>query len=329
MKSLCIKGANVMKEARFIAKNKERWAKMEKSEGLETDVLAMNFTTLSDDLAYAKTFYPKSDVVPYLNGLLAAYQENIYRYREPGKRRWFSFWTRDFPLLIYREKRMMCFALLFFCFTCLIGLFSAAKDSDFVRLILGDRYVNMTLDNIARGKPMGVYDSMDGGSMFIAITLNNIKVSFVIFVYGILCVVGTLFALLQNGVMLGSFQYFFYERGLFLHSVLSVWAHGTFEITSIVIAGGAGLVMGASFLFPGTYGRLQSFRMGALKGIKLIVGLIPFFIIAGAIESFVTRYADAHPVVGVCAIVASLAGVVGYFIVYPFYVNKYYSNVEN
>lgn len=318
-----------MKEARFIAINKEKWAKMEKPEGVETDTLATNFMALSDDLAYAKTFYPKSDVVLYLNGLLSAYQGSIYRYREPLKRKWYSFWTRDFPLLIYQERRMMYFSLIFFCFTCLIGLFSAAKDSDFLRLILGDHYVNMTLDNIARGKPMGVYDSQEEWSMFVQITLNNIRVSFIIFAFGILCVVGTLLGLFQNGLMLGSFQYFFYEHNLFLHSVLSVWAHGTFEITSIVIAGGAGLVMGTSFLFPGTYGRLPSFRIGALKGIKIIVGLIPFFILAGAIESFITRYADAYPVVGACAIAVSVVGVLGYFVIYPYCVNKYYSNVEN
>ena len=107
---------------------------------------------------------------------------------------------------------------------------------------------------------------------------------------------------------------------------MSVWAHGTFEITSIIIAGGAGLVMGNSFLFPGTYKRSYSFRNGALRGIKIVTGLIPFFIIAGWIESFITRYADTYPVVGAAAIILSLGGVIGYFVVYPYYLHKTETN---
>ena len=73
-----------------------------------------------------------------------------------------------------------------------------------------------------------------------------------------------------------------------------IMLHGTIELTSIVIAGAAGFVMGNSLLFSGTYSRLESFKMGGLKGLKIVMGLVPFFILAGFIESFVTRYAFMH-----------------------------------
>ena len=98
---------------------------------------------------------------------------------------------------------------------------------------------------------MGVYGSLGEWEMFLFITFNNIKVAFIAFAFGIFFSAGTLWVLFSNGIMLGAFQYFFYERGLLLHSALSVWAHGTFEITSIIIAGAAGLVMGNSFCFRG------------------------------------------------------------------------------
>ena len=91
---------------------------------------------------------------------------------------------------------------------------------------------------------------------------------------------------------------------------------------SIVIAGGAGVIIGNSFLFPGTYTRIQSFKKGALKGIQIVVGLIPFFILAGGIESFITRYADSYPAVGFGCVSLSFIGVLGYFGLYPFLVNK-------
>ena len=85
-------------------------------------------------------------------------------------------------------------------------------------------------------------------------------------------------------------------------------------------------MMGNSFLFPGTYKRSYSFRNGALRGIKIVTGLIPFFIIAGWIESFITRYADTYPVVGAVAIILSLGGAIGYFVVYPYYLHKTETN---
>ena len=296
---------------------------MENVGRLNTDTLASNYVILSDDLSYAKTFYPGSDVEKYLNQLISVYQINIYGKGEQSERRgMLTFWGHEFPLLLYRERRTLLFALLLFLFSALIGVFSTAHDESFVRSILGDAYVERTISNIENGTPMGIYASGDELDMFVMITTNNIKVSFVAFVFGILFSAGTLWILFTNGLMVGAFQYFFFQQGLLLHSVLSVWAHGTFEITSIIIAGGAGLVMGNSFLFPGTYRRMYSFIEGALRGIKIVTGLIPFFVIAGWIESFITRYADSYPVVGAAAIILSLGGVIGYFIVYPYYLHK-------
>ena len=58
--------------------------------------------------------------------------------------------------------------------------------------------------------------------------------------------------------MLGSFQWWFKAKGLLLTSILAVWIHGAFEISAIVIAGGAGITLGNGILFPGTYTRVQS-----------------------------------------------------------------------
>src|SRR3546814_12119350 len=109
---------------------------------------------------------------------------------------------------------------------------------------------------------------MDTVEMFLYIAFNNIKVSFLAFVAGVLFSFGTVWVLFQNGVMLGAFQFFFYQKGLLLTSVLSIWIHGTLEISAIIIAGSAGLVMGNSLLFPGTWSRLESFRRGARRGLR-------------------------------------------------------------
>ena len=298
-----------MREARFVNLNKEKWSRMERMDHLDADTLAENYVALTDDLSYARTFFPGSDAERYLNGLVAAYQINIYGQDRRERRTLLGFWMREFPALLWERRRTLLFAVVFFVFSVAVGAFSASRDTDFTRLILGDSYVDMTLDNIEKGTPMGVYAQGGAMEMFWAITINNVKVAFVAFALGLLFSAGSLWVLFSNGVMLGAFQYFFYEHGALFHSMLSVWAHGTFEITSIVIAGGAGLVMGNGLLFPGTYRRGAAFRRGAMDGVKIVAGLVPFFIIAGWIEGFVTRYADAMPVVGAATIVLSLAGV--------------------
>jgi uncharacterized membrane protein SpoIIM required for sporulation len=128
--------------------------------------------------------------------------------------------------------------------------------------------------------------------------------------------------LFTNGIMLGAFQYFFYAKGLLLQSVLVIWIHGTLEISAIIIAGAAGLTMGNSILFPGTYSRFESFRMGAKRGVKIVIGLLPIFIIAGFLESFVTRHNEMPSWLSLSIIMTSLLFIVGYFIVYPIYLNK-------
>ena len=160
---------------------------MENVGRLNTDTLASNYVILSDDLSYAKTFYPGSDVEKYLNQLISVYQINIYGKGEQSERRgMLTFWGHEFPLLLYRERRTLLFALLLFLFSALIGVFSTAHDESFVRSILGDAYVERTISNIENGTPMCIYASGDELDMFVMITTNNIKVSFVAFVFGIL-----------------------------------------------------------------------------------------------------------------------------------------------
>ena len=124
-----------------------------------------------------------------------------------------------------------------FVASALIGVLSAANDPDFVRLILGNGYVDMTLDNIANGEPMAVYNGSSEVPMFLGITLNNVMVSFNCFAMGLLTSFGTGYMLLSNGIMVGAFQTFFYQHDLLWESSLAIWLHGTLEIWAIIVAG--------------------------------------------------------------------------------------------
>ncbi|MDX5436830.1 MAG: stage II sporulation protein M, partial [Pontibacter sp.] len=260
---------------------------------------------------------PDSGTTTYLNNLAGHTHQAIYKNKKEKKSRFLGFWKYELPYLFHRHHRQLFYAFLIFAVACGIGALSAALDDTFVRLILGDSYVNMTLENIRKGDPMAVYKGEGETEMFLYITFNNIKVAFLAFVLGVFFSVGTFWVLFHNGVMLGAFQYFFYKQGLLLTSALTIWIHGTLEISAIVIAGCAGFVMGNSLLFPKTYSRMHSFKQGARQGLKIAVGLVPVFITAGFLEGFVTRHTEMPVALSLFIILSSAAFILYYFILYP------------
>ncbi len=319
-----------MQELVFINKNIKRWKKFEalsvKDNNYPPDKLAAMFIQITDDLSYCRTFFPGTDTENYLNSLAAKTHYNIYRNKKESRNKFLNFWKIDFPLIIFDIRKYIYISFAIFVFSVLIGAFSAANDKDFVRTILGDGYVDMTLDNIEKGDPMAVYKQMMQTDMFLAITFNNIKVAFLAFTGGLLIVLGTVYIMISNGVMLGSFQYFFYKQDIFLESVLTIWIHGTLEIFAIIISGAAGLLIGVSVLIPGSYTRLESFRRAVIRGVKIMIGIVPIFIVAGFLEGFVTRHTEAPVVVRAGIILASLAFIVWYFFLYPAKLTKQYGN---
>jgi uncharacterized membrane protein SpoIIM required for sporulation len=306
-----------MREPIFVKQNAQKWERFENSQGQGPDELADSFIQITDDLAYAKTFYPKSKTTAYLNGLAGRFHQSIYKNKSEKGNRFITFWKYELPLLFYKHRKPLLYAFSFFMVFCLIGWLSAMYDENFVRLILGDAYVDKTNANIARGEPFGVYNSESEVLMFLGIAANNIYVSLVTFVSGIIFSVGSLYHLFRNGIMLGAFQYYFFSKGLGLQSVLVIWIHGTLEISAIVIAGGAGLVMGNSFLFPKTYTRMESLKKGAADGMKIAIGLVPIFLTAAFFEGFVTRHTHMPIWLSIGILGSSLLFIIWYVVLYP------------
>lgn len=311
-----------MREGQFIRQNIEKWKSYQYEPTRDPDELATRFTELVNDLGYAKTFYPQSRVTEYLNKLASGIYLDIYRNKTERSSRIIAFWKTDLPLVVRRYRREILFSFFFFVFIAVLAAFSAANDEHFVRGVLGDNYVEMTEQNIAKGDPFGVYKSENRLYMFFWIAINNVKVSFLIFITGLFFGIGTIYFLFQNGVMLGSFQYYFFSKSLGWKSVLVIWIHGTLEISAIIIAGAAGIILGKSILFPGTYKRLPSLKRAAKDGVKLMIGLIPIFIVAAFLEGFVTRYSQMPVLLSLIILLSSASFIVWYFIIYPVRVTK-------
>jgi len=309
-----------MKETRFIAQNKEKWQESENLLGnsiKDPEKLSSLFTQVIDDLSYSRTYYPNRSVRVYLNKIAREYFSHIYSHHKSGRNAFKHFWLDELPQIVYHSRKALSISLVIFLLSASIGIFSSMNDSQFASTILGESYVAMTKANIEKGDPMAVYKEGHQVDMFLGITYNNLMVAFRTYVFGVFLSIGTIAILLYNGVMVGCFQFFFFERGLFAESALAIWLHGTLEISSIIIAGGAGLTLGSGLLFPGTYSRLQAFQITAMRSLKLMLGISPIFILAAIIESFLTRYTDVPDMVRLLLILLSAFFILGYFVYYP------------
>ncbi|MDQ1102588.1 hypothetical protein QE403_003795 [Chryseobacterium sp. SORGH_AS 1048] len=206
-----------MREVYFIKQNKEKWLGIEQviqgKVKKNPDDLSSLYINLINDLSFAQTYYPKSNTTVYLNHLSSQIFQKIYKTRRVEQNRITYFFGTEVPLLVYRYRRYLLYAFLFFILFTLIGVISSIYDKDFVNIILGEGYVNETIENIKKGNAVGIYQTGSTWGSTTGIIFNNIGVGAKLYIYGIFAGIGTLYYLLSNSVMLGSFQYFFYDYG--------------------------------------------------------------------------------------------------------------------
>lgn len=310
-----------MKEKDFVNRNSDKWMRtlnmLSKKTLASGEDLAEAYLDITSDLAYAQTHYPSSSTTQKLNQLAFSLHNHIYQ-KEPTRwSRLLTIWTKELPTTMYECRKAMLFSFLVFMLFAMVGVFSQLQDPDYARMIVGDGYVDMTLQNIENGTPTHVYSKDPEMTSFIYITFNNLLVDLRTFVSGIFTSIATIYILFVNAIMLGSFQTFFFQHGAGWESVLAIWQHGALEIPACIISGAAGITLGHGWLFPKTFSRLKAFKQSAKKGLKIMLAIIPITILAGFIESFITRHTEIPDPIRIIAIIGEFAFIILYFVVYP------------
>lgn len=311
-----------MRESLFIKQNIARWRdyqrRLNNPSGESPDTLAQMYTELTSDLAFSRTHYPEATITSMLNAMTLKLHNEIYRGRQEKWSRLWTFWTDEVPLAVYDNRKAMLSALVVFVLFMAVGIISLFNDENFARLILGDDYVNMTIDNISRGVPTDVYSMGSEADSFFGIMLNNLWVDIACIGLGIFTPFATSLIVMQNAIMVGAFTFFFFKYGVMGEALLAIMQHGTLEISTIVLSGGAGFVMGWGWLFPGTYSRMRAFRRKAQDGLKIALSILPVTIVAAFIEGYLTRHVEYPLAVRLMVIVLSAAFIIFYYIVLPY-----------
>lgn len=313
-----------MREVSFIKQNKAKWLEFENylyhNKPLQPDRLSDLFVQLNNDLAYAQTYYPKSKVNVYLNAL----STNAYLRMVKPKTTYGSiadFWREDVPIITYKYRKYIYFTFTIFLLLFSIGTISALYDEAFIRSILGDNYVDTTMENVANGDPAAIYTNTtalgDIGS-FLGITINNIRVGLLMYISGITLGIGTLKILFSNSMMLGAFLTMFHKANVLGTSLTAIWIHGAMEIFGMVIEAAAGFILGLAWLFPGSLTRRQAFMQSGKDSLMIVLSTIPFTIAAGLLEGFITQlYNDMPNAMALAIIFSTLSLISYYYLIYP------------
>jgi hypothetical protein len=200
----------------FIKQNKAKWLEIEQvingKMKKNPDDLSSLYINLINDLSFSQTYYPKSKTTVYLNFLSSQIFQKIYKTKRIEENRIKYFFTTEVPLTVYQYRRYLYYAFVFFILFVGIGVISSVYDKDFATLILGEGYVNQTLENIKKGDPTAIYGTGANWSTSLMIIINNLVVGTKLYIYGIFGGIGTLYALMQNSIMLGAFQFFSKHR---------------------------------------------------------------------------------------------------------------------
>lgn len=285
---------NILKEQQFISINSNTWRQLEELSSLinkngikslpskEVKRFLHIFRQSSHHLAYARTHYPQSNVVVYLNSLIGKCHSHVYAVKKASPASLINYLTFGFPNLLkdYKLYILLSFGVFFAGF--LISLVLVLVNTDSAIFFLPQHLI----DGV-KSSPLG--DGQWNNPLASSqIMTNNISVSLRAFVFGITLGIGTIWVLFYNGAMLGALTALVYLYSDPVRYWSLIMPHGVIELTAIFISGAAGLIIAKSLLIPGELSRKHSLIRGSKTALSMMWGVILLLIIAGIIEGFFT-----------------------------------------
>lgn len=248
------------------------------------------FRAVCYDLATVRSRDWGRDLESHLNDLVARGHNSFYR-SPPGRpREILRFLTAGFPRLLRENIAYFWVALALFLLPGLIAGVLVGMDENMIHHLL-PRTMLAQMDEMYREGPGQSTDDDQiatghEATMTGFYITNNVGISFRCFATGIFFGVGTIFFLVYNSIVLGSITSYMIVLGHSGNFFNFVFAHGSFELTAIVISGAAGLIIGHSLVRPGPHGRLASLKKRGFVAIQLAVGAAVMLFIAAFIEAF-------------------------------------------
>jgi uncharacterized membrane protein SpoIIM required for sporulation len=288
-----------MRERTFVARRQTGWERLEAllaaadRRGLrsmppdELGELALLYRAVTSDLAAAQTREYSNELRAYLNRLTA----RSYVYVHAGKAR--SGWARiaeffvsDFPREFRRSGAIIAATTALFVAAWIVAYWQVARDPTNAYAFLSPEEIPVITKSL-HDSNFG-FDRAYAPAMSSEIITNNIKVAMIAFAGGMSLGIVTLWAILNNGLMVGGLGALFTQKGFGSDFYATIAPHGVIELTAIQIAGAAGLLLAQGIIAPGRLRRIDALKANARRAGVLMIGVAGMLCIAGTIEGFVS-----------------------------------------
>ncbi len=236
------------------------------------------------DLAYARLRTGDANLIFYLNDLVTRAHGLLYAERGPGLARLGQFLSVGFPRLLRARRVYVLLAAATFLVGGLLSAGITAANPEAIRIFIPDRVDEVDFyKNLPQ--TIGEEDRPEDSAKLMQ---NNIRVAIAAFAVGILGGFPTLLLLFMNGLPIGALAVQQHNAGydLILWSFLA--PHGVPELTAIMIAGGAGMMIGHALVAPGELSRRDALTVAGRDAVRLLLGTVVLFIVAGFLESFIS-----------------------------------------
>lgn len=246
------------------------------------------FRELAYDLATVRSRGWGQRLETYLNDLVARGHNAFYRLNPFHMEPFIRFVASDFPRLFRRNIAYFFVASLLFYVP--FGITWAVVQ---LNPSLGTRVVDGA--QLEQAAMMYSYDPDDTrrdgiteeraamGGFYV---YNNVGIALRSFAGGIFLGIATIYTLLSNGIGIGAVAGYICSQGHAKAFTSFVISHGSFELTALAIAGGAGLMLGNAMIHPGSMTRMQSLQSRGLEAVQVALGAALMLGVAAVIEAF-------------------------------------------
>lgn len=248
------------------------------------------YRSVSSDLIRSRTELVDASITDYLNDLVARAYAQIHAGSGQRGKELLGFFLRGYPRLVRAEWKVIALSALLLLGGGAVGASAVAIDSDALGVLIPEDHQAFTPgERIARDADRGAGAGDQAAAFSSFLFTHNIQVTFLVFAAGITFGVGTASLLFYNGVPLGALAMQYHQEGEGLFFWAWILPHGVPELTSIFIAGGAGLVVARGLLLPGRRRRRDALVVEGRRAARLVVGTMPVLVLAGLIEGTISQ----------------------------------------
>jgi len=236
------------------------------------------------DLSATRADQGSRAIETYLNRLVGRAHNYVYSGSKVSLRSLWNFMAHGYPRLLRRLSGYVVVATAVFAFGLALGSGVVAVRPQVGEMLMGQK----TLDDLDHGKLWTESILTAKPQTSSAIMTNNMTVCFLTFASGVTAGLFTLWLLFSNGLHIGAIAVVCARHHMALSLFSFMAAHGALEIPAIMLAGAAGLRLGAGILFPGMLRRRESIAVGGSEAVQLVSATIPLLIVAGTFEAFLS-----------------------------------------